>query len=89
MEKFISNLNKVNNPVERDNFRERKINLVLDGQQRMTILNLALKGVFEDRHRNKKRKRYLFFNLLSDPDEDKEVNERNYEYCNKNNSSRL
>lgn len=78
--KFLSNSNKENESIERHNFKERKINLVLDGQQRMTILNLALRGVFEDDHRNKKRKRYLFFNLLSNPDDNREINERNYEF---------
>lgn len=78
--KFLSNSNKENEIIERYNFKEKKINLVLDGQQRMTILNLALRGVFEDEYRSKRRKRYLFFNLLSNPENDKEINERNYEF---------
>jgi uncharacterized protein with ParB-like and HNH nuclease domain len=78
--KFLSNSNKENESIERHNFKERKINLVLDGQQRMTILNLALRGVFEDDLRNKKRKRYLFFNLLNNPENNREINERNYEF---------
>jgi uncharacterized protein with ParB-like and HNH nuclease domain len=41
---------------------------VLDGQQRMTILYLAFKGIFQDEYRSKKRKRFLYLNLLSKED---------------------
>src|SRR3989344_741732 len=78
--KFLDNSNKENEIVERDNFKHRPINLVLDGQQRMTILNLALRGVFEDEYRKKKRKRNLYLNLLIELDDSKEVNERAYEF---------
>ena len=78
--KFLDNSNKENEIVERDNFKHRPINLVLDGQQRMTILNLALRGIFEDEYRKKKRKRNLYLNLLIEPDDSKEVNERAYEF---------
>jgi len=78
--KFIDNSSKENEIIERDNFREREINLVLDGQQRMTVLNLAFNGVFEDEYRGKPRKRNLYLNLLSEKDPEKEVNERVFDF---------
>lgn len=78
--KFLDNSNKENEIIDRDNFKQKPLNLVLDGQQRMTILNLALKGIFEDEYRKKKRKRNLYLNLLVEPDDSKEVNERAYEF---------
>ena len=78
--KILDNSNRDSEIIEKDNFKEKPINLVLDGQQRMTILNLAFKGVFEDEYRKKKRKRNLYLNLLSKPDNSKEINERAYEF---------
>ncbi len=77
---FIKKSNGENGNIPLDNFRNKNITLVLDGQQRMTILNLAFKGVFEDNFRGKKKKKYLYFNLLSKRDESKEINERLYEF---------
>lgn len=78
--KILDNSNRDSEIVPKDNFREKPINLVLDGQQRMTILNLAFRGVFEDEYRKKKRKRNLYINLLSKSDNSKEINERAYEF---------
>lgn len=80
--KFLDNSNKRNDEVSIDCFKDRPIKLVLDGQQRMTIFNLSLRGIFEDEFgKNKtKRKRVLYFNLLSSPDLTKEVNERVFEF---------
>ena len=78
--KFLNNSNSENEIAPNDLFKNKSIKLVLDGQQRITILNLSLKGVFEDEHRKRKRKRILYFNLLSKPESDKEVNERVFEF---------
>ena len=78
--KFLNNSNSENEIAPNDLFKNKFIKLVLDGQQRITILNLSLKGVFEDEHRKRKRKRILYFNLLSKPESDKEVNERVFEF---------
>ena len=53
--KFLDNSNSKNIEVPIDHFKDRPIRLVLDGQQRMTIFNLSLKGVFEDDKTNKKK----------------------------------
>src|SRR3989344_5542738 len=78
--KFLNNSNSENEIAPNDLFKNKFIKLVLEGQQRITILNLSLKGVFEDEHRKRKRKRILYFNLLSKPESDKEVNERVFEF---------
>jgi len=74
--KFLTNSDKENEIINTEQFLNKGCILVLDGQQRLTILNLSLKGVFGE----KKNKKYLYFNLLSNPEEEKEVNERVYEF---------
>jgi len=76
--KFLDNSNSKNIEVPIDHFKDRPIRLVLDGQQRMTIFNLSLKGVFEDDKTNKKK--ILYFNVLSSDNISKEINERIYEF---------
>ena len=82
--KFIDNSSKEKVKIlSNEVFKEKEILLVLDGQQRMTILNLAFNGVFEDTSTNgkrRRRRRYLYMNLLSEKDDEKEVNERVYEF---------
>lgn len=77
---FIKKSNEDNQSINLDNFRDKDVNLVLDGQQRMTILNLAFRGFFEDKFRGKKKRKVLYFNLLSKKDDSKEINERLYEF---------
>lgn len=77
---FLNRSNGDNEISPNDSFKNKSLKLVLDGQQRITILNLSLKGVFEDEHRGKKRRRILYFNVLSAPDDNKEVNERIFEF---------
>jgi len=77
---FIKKSNGSNEVVPLDNFKGRNLTLVLDGQQRMTILNLAFRGVFEEKYYGKKKKKYLYFNLLSRDEGTKEINERLYEF---------
>lgn len=76
---FLEDNSKTNEIKNTANFKDKEISLVLDGQQRLTILNLAFKGVFVDNYYKKKRKKYLYFNLLSSPKKNQEVNERKYE----------
>jgi uncharacterized protein with ParB-like and HNH nuclease domain len=54
---------------------EKTYNLVLDGQQRMTIFNLVFKGNFKDTYRKKERNRNLYLNIFKDYKETK-----NYEF---------
>lgn len=75
--KFIE---KSNNDNEQLIDIPQKLTLVLDGQQRMTILYLALKGLFIDEHYKKERKRELFFNLLSNVKNENELTERLFEF---------
>ncbi|MBI5803439.1 DUF262 domain-containing protein, partial [Candidatus Pacearchaeota archaeon] len=77
---FIRKTNTENESVTLDLFKGRNITLILDGQQRMTILNLAFRGLFEDVSYGKKKKKQLYFNLLSNNDKNKEINERHYEF---------
>jgi len=78
--KFLENSDKDNEQVKKENLKGKEISLVLDGQQRMTILNLAFKGIFEEMRYKKRKKRYLYFNLLSNNKEEREINERFYEF---------
>lgn len=75
--KFIE---KSNNDNEQLIDVPQKLTLVLDGQQRMTILYLALKGLFIDEYYKKERKRELFFNLLSNVKNENELTERLFEF---------
>jgi len=77
---FIKKTNTENESVALDFFKGRNLTLVLDGQQRMTILNLAFRGIFEDISYRKRKKKNLYFNLLSENDGKKEINERLYEF---------
>ncbi|MFQ5965257.1 MAG: DUF262 domain-containing protein [Candidatus Scalinduaceae bacterium] len=43
-----------------------KLFLILDGQQRLSALNLGLKGTYSFSYRNKKKRTKLFLNLLSE-----------------------
>jgi len=78
--KFLDNCNKENEIINKEHFKDKNCILVLDGQQRMTILNLAFKGIFEESRKNRKIKKYLYFNLLSSPIQEKEINERIFEF---------
>lgn len=64
--KFISN-NKEES-IEDTNFKESEYFLVLDGQQRITSLNIALKGFYIE----KSKKKELFLNVHSGKEEDEE-----------------
>ncbi|PIN79439.1 hypothetical protein COV16_04220, partial [Candidatus Woesearchaeota archaeon CG10_big_fil_rev_8_21_14_0_10_34_8] len=77
---FIKKSNGENGVVPSDNFKNKDITLVLDGQQRITILNLAFTGLFEDKYRGIRKKKYLYFNLLSKKEKGKEINERLYDF---------
>lgn len=47
-----------------------KLFLILDGQQRLSALNIGLKGTYSFSYRNKKKKTKLFINLFSEIDND-------------------
>jgi len=54
--------------------------LVLDGQQRITILNLVFNGVFRDQNKKTIRNRNLYFNLLTNFENDSDTNQQYYEF---------
>lgn len=75
------------NPRYRDEFNSppKKINLVLDGQQRLTTLYIGLQGTLTDRGYQRRRdrvdswtKKQLYLNLLSPQSEEK--NGRKYQF---------
>lgn len=83
--KFINDNLAENEPVGKDKFLNKKIQLVLDGQQRITLLNLAFNGVFTQKYYKKRKKFYLFFNLLCNPkidkdDAEQDINVKKYEF---------
>lgn len=51
-----------------------KLNLVLDGQQRLSALNLGLRGVYSYTSRKKKKQYKLYLNLFSDIENDPDNN---------------
>ena len=77
---FLSNSEQDKNNTFQNISSEKDYLLVLDGQQRMTIFNLVFNGTFEDIYRNKTRKRNLYFNLLSNKNQNKEALENSYEF---------
>ena len=80
--KFIDNTDSDGEEVTINELEKyRDVTLVLDGQQRMTVLNLAFNGTFERTYKSNKRKYHLYFNLLSDPkNKEKEIDDIKYEF---------
>lgn len=57
-----------------------KINLILDGQQRLTALNIGLKGSFKFTYYKKNKVKKLFLNLLYESNDDVNNNGCQYEF---------
>jgi uncharacterized protein with ParB-like and HNH nuclease domain len=72
--------NSTHNKEANFNGVNKDIYLVLDGQQRMTSLNIGLKGSYSYFH-YKKRKEYLYINLLHKVDETVNPDELRYSFA--------
>lgn len=71
---------KDNKPGERSGRPSNELIFVLDGQQRLTSLNVGLRGEFDDKKRKDERNKELYFDIIHNKDYKDEDTGCNYKF---------